>query len=426
MISNSRKQLFIVLIYIIVSFRFFQYTGMNDDLQKFFQMLSVPFMFVVCRDSIFKSKSPNVLFNIMRWILFSLIISIFSAWLFWGQSLSLGFRITSIQFAWLFFFYLYQAKPSTDFLEKIIWICGFTYIVLWIYAFLQAPVPVFGGRIDEETGMVNDDLSRGIIRINFYGRTFLVLAFFLSLNKFYCTRKKYFLLIAGTFFTFIVFQLTRQIIVWSLLVGLIYIYLKNPKKSLALGIISIFILTLFASNLKLSDESVVGNMINVSQDQIEKNNSGDEDIRITEYRYLFTEWSKNLVTDIIGNGVPHGNSQYGKYNTRLCKEQGIYYSDVGYASMYIIQGWIGLFLYLFLFFKTVHLQMPIDLDYARMFMAYMIPANIAAAWYSTPDCQIALCICVYLIMLYGRKQRGGILATPNFTSKNVRLKQIRH
>lgn len=424
MTSYNKKHLVLVLIYIIVSLRFFYYTGMNIDLQKFLQMLSIPLMFIICWNYIFNMKTHHILFHTMRWILFSLTFSIVSAWLFWGQSLSLGFRITSIQFAFLFFFYLCKIKPHTEFLEKIIWICGFTYIILWIYAFLQAPVPVFGAKIDEDTGMLNDDLSRGIIRINFYGRTFLVLAFFLSLNRFYCTKKKCFLLIAGIFFTFIIFQLTRQIIVWSLLVGLIYMYLKNPKKVLGIGIISVFILTLWGSNLKFDDENVVGSLINVSQDQFEKNSNGDEDIRITEYRYLFTEWSKNLVTDIIGNGVPHGNSQYGKYNARLCKEQGIYYTDVGYAAMYVIQGWIGLFLYLFLFFKTVRMQMPVDLDYVRMFMAYMIPANIAADWYAKPDCQIALCICVYLIMLYGRKQRGGILATPDFTSKNVRLKQI--
>ena len=426
MTNYNKKHLVLVLIYIIVSLRFFYYAGMNIDLQKFLQMLSIPLMFIICWNYIFNMKTHHILFRTMRWILFSLTFSIVSAWLFWGQSLSLGFRITSIQFAFLFFFYLCKIKPHTEFLEKIIWICGITYIVLWIYAFTQAPTPVFGIKIDEETGLLNDDIKRGMIRVNFIGSTFLVFAFFLALNKFYAAKKKYFLVIAGIFFLFIILQLTRQIIIWSLLVGLVYIYLKNPKRILGIGFISTFAIVLFAGNLKLSDESVIGSLINVSQEQIEKNKSGDEDIRITEYKYLFTEWSKNLVTDIIGNGVPHSNSQYGNFNTRLCKEQGIYYSDVGYAAMYVIQGWIGLFLYIFLFIKTVRLQMPVDLDYARMFMAYMIPANIAADWYAKPDCQIALCICVYLIMLYGRKQRGGILATPDFTSKNVRLKQIHH
>ena len=244
MTSYNKKHLFLVLLYIIVSLRFFQYAGMNSDLQKFLQMLSVPLMFIICRKYIFNVKTSNTLFRTMRWIVFSLVVSIVSAWLFWGQSLSLGFRITAIQFALLFFFYLCTVKPSTEFLEKVIWICGITYIVLWIYAFTQAPIPVFGTKIDEETGMLNDDLSRGIIRINFVGNTFLVIAFFLSLNKFYAVGKKYFLVIAGIFFLFIILQLTRQIAVWSLLVGLVYIYLKNPKRILGMGIVLILGLVL--------------------------------------------------------------------------------------------------------------------------------------------------------------------------------------
>ena len=57
--------------------------------------------------------------------------------------------------------------------------------------------------------------------------------------------------------------------------------------------------------------------------------------------------------------------------------------------------------------------MPIELDYARMFMLFLIPANIGASWYSSPDCQISMVICIYIIIQYGKKQRKGILAYSN-------------
>lgn len=227
-------------------------------------------------------------------------------------------------------------------------------------------------------------------------------------------------MVAGFFFLFIVFQLTRQLILWTALVGMIYIYLKNPKKILGFCLAAFFLFALFINNVEISDDSLVGSMINVTKAQIDSNKGGNEDIRITEYKYFFGEWSKNIVTDIIGNGMPHANSPYGRMNTRLMEQQRLFLSDVGYAKMFVIQGLLGLCLYLFLFFMSVRLQMPADLDYARMFMAFTIPANIGASWYATADGQIALCICVYLIMLYGRKQKGKILAAPDSSYRDLK------
>lgn len=64
-------------------------------------------------------------------------------------------------------------------------------------------------------------------------------------------------------------------------------------------------------------------------------------------------------------------------------------------------------------------QMPADLEYVRMFMLFLIPANIAASWYTTPDCQIAMAICIYIIMQYGRKRRNGILAYSKSSYKQT-------
>lgn len=45
--------------------------------------------------------------------------------------------------------------------------------------------------------------------------------------------------------------------------------------------------------------------------------------------------------------------------------------------------------------------MPEDLAYTKMFMLFLLPANIAASWYAKTDCQIAMCSAVYLIAIYG-------------------------
>lgn len=406
-----------VLIFIMVSYQFCNYVGFSNTLKKLPQMLSVPLMFAVCWKPLFMIKNSNSLFRTMRWIIISLMVSIFSAWIFWNQSLMLGFRSSSTMFVILFFFYLYKIRPDVSFLENIIWIMGITYIVLWLYAFSQIPFPVFSAG-DEETGLLNEDMSRGMIRINLRGIIFLVMAFFLSLNKFYTTRRKMFLIVAGIFFLFIIFQLTRQLILWTALVGMVYVYLKNPKKIFGVCLAVFFLFSLFI-NVEISDDSLIGSMMNLTKEQMQSNTSkGDENIRITEYKYFFCEWSKNIITTIIGNGMPHSSSQYGQMYNELTEQKRLFLSDVGYAEMFVVLGLWGLFLYLFLFFKSIRFQMPADLDYARMFMLFLIPANIAADWYAKPDGQIALCICVYLIMQYGCKSKRKILATSNSTYHN--------
>lgn len=412
---NIKIQYFFVLCYILISFKFYNYVGFSNNLTKLPQFLSIPVMFIICWNILFKIKSPHPLFRAMRWIVFSLVISIISSWLFWNQPIMLGFRSTSTMFVLLFFFYLYKIKPSVSFLENIIWIFGFVYIILWTYGFTQMPNPVFG-LADGDTGLMNTDESRGMMRLNFVGRLSMVLAYFLSLNKLYSTGRKIYLLFACIFFLFIVFQLTRQLILWTLAVTLIYVYLKNPKKIIGAGLLAIFFFAFFINNIKFSDDNVMGRMIDVTQDQVKDNNK-EENIRITEYKYFFGKWSKNTITDIIGNGMPHNDSQYGNKYSNLQFRKKLFLSDVGYAKMFVIQGIIGLFLYLFLFFKSVRYQMPADLDYVRMFMLFLIPANIAASWYSGADCQIAMVICIYIIMQYGKKQYNRILASSKSSYK---------
>ena len=412
-------QYFFVFCFIIISFRFFYYVGFPDTIRKLPQFLLVPFMFYICWKPLFIWKSTNSIFLIIRWIIFSLIVSIISAWVFWEQPLSLGFRASSIMFTLLFFFYLCKRCPSVSFLESVIWTVTIIYIILWIYAFFQAPTPVFLTGAMEKAERMGEDLSRGIVRIAFEGRIFLPLAFFMALNKFYVTRKKFFLFSSLMFFYFIILHVTRQIIVWSAFVAMIYIYLKNPKKTvLAIFICIVTFFVLMSGVIKFSDDSIIGSLINISQDQFDAASDGEENIRITEYKYFFFDWSKNIITDIIGNGRPHETSTYGAYELQLRDNHSLYLSDVGYADMYVVQGLLGLLLYTFLFYKTVRIQMPANLDYVRMFMAFMILANIAASWYTKADAQIAISISAYLVVRYGRNQRNTFLKSAYTTCKN--------
>ena len=175
-------------------------------------------------------------------------------------------------------------------------------------------------------------------------------------------------------------------------------FLRAKKMAVSLAILFAIFYT-GMSNIQFSDETIIGSMINISKLQAEGQLYDGEDPRVTEYKYFFSDYSKNIITDVFGNGVPNINTSYGKYKAQQ-EMKGIYLSDVGYPSIYVFLGLIGLFVYVFLFIRGTFQKLPEELGYINMFMAFMIPANVAASWYMGADTQLALAICVYLIYIY--------------------------
>ena len=403
----TKKEWALIILYTLVSFQFYSYAGLNNTVIKLPLFLTVPIMFAICWKT-FISKNANKLFRIMRGIIIITILSIFSAYLFWNQSIVLGYRAIAAGLTLIFYFYLYKRRPSIQSIETYIFVFGILYCVLWLYAMSKFPEPVFGFN---EDGEVKEDLSRGMIRINFIGRISLIFAYFLSLNRAYTQKKKIYFVFATVFFIFIIMQVTRQLIIWSALVTIIYIFRKN-RKLLIGGIVIFAFLFSFGKTIKFGQDSVIGTMITMTEEQMESSQHGDEDIRVTEYRYFFTEWSRNIITDVIGNGMPHGNSAYGKYYTQLQEQQKLFLSDVGYGQIFVITGWIGLFLYIVLFIKCCLIRMPEELMYTKMFMIFLLFANIAASWYAQADCQIAMCISIYLMSVY---------AIPNVKKNHIQI-----
>ncbi len=404
----AKKEWCIIILYTLISLQFYAYVGFSNTMIKLPLFLTVPLMLAYCWNTFIKNV-PNRLFLLMRWLVLFNIMAILCAFVFWRQSIVLGYRAMAVEFTLLFYFYLMQRKPSIQSLEKYVFIFGVLYIVLWIYAMNQFPVPVFGFN---EDGEVKEDLSRGILRINFGRKMFLVLAYFIALNRGYVLRKKIWFAIASIFFIVIVLQVTRQLILWTGLVTIIYVFQKN-KKLLVIGVVFFMILFALGRTVKFSPDSIVGTMINLTEEQIESNKADDENIRITEYRYFFTQWSRNIVADIIGNGFPHGDSLYGRYNTNLEERQELYLSDVGYGRMKVVTGIAGMIVYLALFVRCCLIRMPSHLAWTKMFMLLFALLNLASAPYSTADGQITMCICVYLMTIYAlpkmNKKRFNIL-----------------
>ena len=389
------KTLFIIL----CGFQLYMYYTLSSQTKFFLSSFSVLLLFIFSYKEIFR-RVRNKFYSGMQWILFSWIFCMFMAWIFWGQGFGYSYRASSY-FLFIIFFYFVANKFKVSEIERLIVVLGWLYVVLWLYAVYRVPEATFGYNLDEEI----DDESRGFFRINFTGRLSLIFAYFLYVCKYFTYKKKSYLVYAAILFTFLVFQLTRQLILWTAVVTLLYIFKTNKKWSLILAV-AFTILYLGSAQIEFSNDSIIGSMINMTNDQMNGQLYAGEDPRITEYRYFFTQWSPNFITDIFGTGIPFGGgTAYGDYEQKLKWTKGIYLSDIGYGQMFALTGALGLFLYIWLFVKCTFVKMPKELQYVNMFMGAMLPLNIAAAWYAGGDSQICIAICVYLIVLYRKKSK---------------------
>lgn len=385
-----------LLLFTFASFKFYSYIGFNTQiLSAVFYVIQV-LMLGYCAKDVFRATGDR-LYAMMRYILLITWFSVIPAWAFWDQSIVLGIVATTNLSVITLFFFLWKHDFSQKELEKYVMLLGIIYVILWLYSLKNLPMMTFGVTNADDTTLFNEE--RGMLRINFVGRTSLVLAYFLALNKSFNTKKISYIALTGFLFVMIVFQLTRQIIFSVAIVTAIYTFLKNKK--LAAYVVAVFVaMYLFSFSLSFSRDSVVGSMIELTKSQTKyRYDKGDN--RSSEYQYFFTSFSKNVFTDVLGNGVSYSSSPYGTVEQRI-NDNGYYRTDVGYASMFVTTGWVGLILYLLLFYLCLRRRVAPDLEYALLFVGYMVIADVMASWHTTADGQAALATCVYILARYGK------------------------
>ena len=384
----------------LILYNFFSFRYINVDIMKLINMvISLGLLLITLPLSISSRKYYNKYTNFIRGVLFLTILSIFSSWMFWEQSIVLGFRVTYVSFCIGFFFLLVYYQIPLSVIEKYVIIVGIAYCLAWLLGFVTLPNSIFGSFRGEDEGVIND--SRGLVRMMITGKTSVVLAYFLSLTKFSYGGGKKFLVLGGLFFTFIVLMVTRQIIIFSFLISMLFLFRNNKGRY----IIVLIVLIGYSLIDRINKLPVLKALTELTESQIIDNRT-EENVRIKEYKYFFTDYSQNTLSKIIGNGYPHLESKFGKRYKKIQKDKRYFLSDVGYARMYADLGLVGLLLYLAIFIKTSLTKCDKNYMFARLFMIYMLFANIGADWYAKIDGILAICVCTYLL---GRSNKNVLL-----------------
>jgi len=385
---NSSRLMKLVILYLFPFLHYwgFRYVGFNLTIIKALYFVAIPLMTLYIANALFQKKQ-SVLFNKMRTITLLIFISIITAFLFNGQSISLGYRATAPILGILFYFYLNKANFTIKEIECFIWVNVCVYLFLWLYALSQAPIPIF--TVDQDR-QLNDD--RGIFRIAIMNRACIMMALFYSVNRWIVIKKKIFLVLSILMFVLIVFMTIRQYIAISVFVVAFYLFRKI--RYIWLYAIMGLLLLNFVS-ISIPKDSILGRLIELSERQAIDNKYGETNVRILEYEYYFLDFPQNVVTSLLGNGVPHSDSSYGLKESKLNDVKKYFRSDVGYANLYLLIGIIGVLVVFQLMYYSIKYKVNNEMVYAKMFMFYVALANIASAAFTFDI--LFVCIAVYLI-----------------------------
>lgn len=334
-------------------------------------MLGVVLIFITCFRQIFTQKGESVPYTIMQCYLLLYLISAVSCWVNNDQSISHSFRVVYRMLYISFFFLLVKYKVDISSVEKLFSRIGRVHVVLFFIALSVAPFIIFGTS-DKEL-----DNSRGAYRVSVsFGWDCFILYYFYFLNQWRNMKPFKYWAILIALFVIIVYHLTRTTIISVGAVSVLY-FLVKLRSYYRLIPVFLFIGFNFLGGDILSKNPVFQGLLETSNAQINRNVKED-DIRIYEYKYFFNEYNDSWKTAFWGNGVPHTESKFGKRAQYIRDTLYVFESDVGWAAIYIMFGWLGIAFTVFWLVYVLIVKIPDNYYYLKLIVAYYIIGNITA------------------------------------------------
>ncbi|MEJ1222847.1 hypothetical protein [Sediminicola sp. 1XM1-17] len=394
MINKRRLLIVFTVILVIISINLFDLKMLLDGWFKYIRFLFLLFTAVISLPYLFQFKGVFVL--PLQLITISIILSLLMAYYTWDQGIMDSLISTTPYLIWVFYFFLKRHTLSIAVIEKIIVGYGILYMLLYTYQYLNVSTVYFGygEEIIEE---------RGVFRFILTGLGFLVMTIFISINKITSLKRVslhwYVLAVSG--FLIIILQATRQNIVIILLL-IIYHFTRSMGMIKKSFLIILTLLLLF--NLDNLDNEIVQGLISAQKTTVEQ---GEDYIRVLAGEYFLLDFSPNLSSRILGNGVPYGEkSDYGKFVKALNEYDLFYLEDVGIISVYALFGVLAFIGFVLIWIKSFLLPLPKRFNYLKYYLWYLLFTSLTSNYtyhYSFIVVTVFAIYCFDTIYLYNTK-----------------------
>lgn len=398
MLREKIKFILIVLIYLSAQ-NFFNPFGMvspqvSKALFYVFSLIGLYFAFK-SKVKLNRIKYPRQAYKLL---LAGICVSTAMGSLFHEQSFMVSI-ITTLPyfFAYLFFFILMKLQVDKTLIEKSLKILVVCSLVMYLANLAVFPNKIFGESQDEY------DMSRGFARLGVPMLEIVVIYLLYSINEWMITKKRKWLFWIGITMVLIVMSLTRQVILFSLVFGLLFV-LKRARMSVRVGVV-LMVVTFYY--LVLPQIPIYKTMMELSEEQAENNKYEKEDVRITAWRFYTTEYQTNSVTPLLGNGIPsEGNSVWGiKHQKTIYYDyggNGCFTVDVGWAGFYWYFGLFATLALIILMVKAVIRKKPAKGSYMSYGILFFLITSIASGPILFNQQIVSLCLILYLI--YGNNK----------------------
>lgn len=329
-------------------------------------------------------------------LLLSIVISMLMASAFHNQSMAISIKATiPFLFGYLFLYTLIRFQLDEDYIEKVIMVLCITSMIIYCVDFITFPNSVFGN-------VVKGDNSRGMTRIIPPMIELLVFLVFYSIYKYRCFFQKKWIVIGIVALVFVVLSLTRQYIILTVGLGLLYL-LKNVSLMKKLFITVSFCTIVWGAFEYIP---IFQAMRSFTQKQIHTSKTKDEDIRIKAVRFYTYEYQTNSLSPILGNGIPSFTSPWGREVKRKTFHNHCFAHDVGWAGMFWYFGLLGT-LSLLLFLKKMMVYSYRIKPYICYWFMFILLASLASGPILYHNEIISISIISYLAIAYGKENRSN-------------------
>lgn len=348
-----------------------------------------------------KNNSINYPRKYYKMVLLGIIISILSVWINYDQSLTVSV-ITTLPyfFSYIFFYILVKFSPNISIVFRFIKILVAISFFIFLANLITFPNVIFGAGKEEY------DMSRGFARLGVPMIELVLLCFFYAVNKWVLSGKKKWLIWVGVTGFLVVFSLTRQIILCGFVFALLIILQKAKMWKKVMVVVSIVIFGMFV----LPETPIYKSMMELSETQMDRNKYDEEDIRITAWRFYTIEYQANVLTRIVGNGMPSiGNSKVGNTFDAVTNSRyggnGCYYVDVGWAGFYWLFGIFATAGLLLLLIKSLKKSLLINKIYLSYWILFIILTSVASAPIIYHFQVVSLSLILYIIFAYDNTRK---------------------
>lgn len=352
-----------ILLYILILFAIhcWRYVGISQTIYNMTDLLSLLFL-GYCFINAFQEKGMRFKGPVL-FFLFGLVCNILSAYLNNGQS-PIDTTLSGGYFYFiLIYFFLHDQKFERKDLEQLILVFAILYAIFHLIQDFAFPRMLFKENIYYD---------RGTVRMRLEGDGFLMLAYFMLLNRFLLKRNILNLILALFFFMILLMSGFRTLTAAAVLLSG-FLFLKRLKYSPVNYFLVVLAVLLFLGMMQMDRTStIINEMITASQTQQEQ---GDRYIRKVQYKYFTQEYPQNFSYYVVGGGLPGGKGGYAYKIGFMTSQYGFYWVDLGLLGFWLVMGLITMIGLLWYIFKGTFIKLPPEGMYLNLYFAFLFLAT---------------------------------------------------